>query len=317
VTASTEFVSIIIVTLNTRDLTLAAIQSVFDSRDGVTKEVVVVDNGSTDGTETAVCERFPEVKYRYSELNLGFARANNLGARIATGDRLLLLNSDARLKPDSLGKAFHYLHRHPECGVLGGQLLNEDGSRQNSIASFPTLATELLSKSLLRRLAPGRYPGKEHCFAVPVEVDSVIGAFLLTPRRVWDAVGGFDERYFFFFEETDYCLQVKRRGWTVVHHPDVDVWHFQGGTAKRVQAAARIEYWRSRYRFFEKNGTPRQVKRLRLGLRTRLSFNWMLNGIATLLTVGAVPSLRRRFAINQALARWHLAGCPDRVGIPR
>ncbi len=312
-----QTLSVIIVTFNTCDLTLAAILSVYESRDDLTKDIVVVDNGSTDGTEAAVRERFPAVKYHYSTRNLGFARANNVGARLTSGDLLLLLNSDARLKPEALARAHAWLLRHPECGVLGAQLLNEDGSRQNSIASFPTLATELLSKSLLRRISPGRYPGKEHCFNRPVEVESVIGAFLLTPRRVWNAIGGLDERYFFFLEETDYCLQVKRRGWSVVHHPDLYVWHHQGSSAKRVRAAARIEYWRSRYQYFQKNGSSRQFNWLQRGLSARLFLNWLLNGVAMFATLGLIPPLRRRFLINHALLRWHLAGRPEGVGIPR
>ncbi len=309
--------SVIIITFNTRDLTLAAILSVHESKDDLGKEIVVVDNGSTDGTEAAVRERFPAVQYHYSEHNLGFAKANNVGARLTSGEWLLLLNSDARLKPDALAKAMVWVRLHPECGVLGAQLLNEDGSRQNSIANFPTLATELFSKSVLRRLSPGRYPGKEHCFNRPVEVDSVIGAFLLTPRRVWDTLGGFDERYFFFLEETDYCWQVKHRGWSVMHHPEVHVWHYQGGSAKRVKAAARIEYWRSRYQYFEKNCTTRELRLLRLGLGVRLLFNWLLNGLVTLVTLGLIASLRHRFLINHALLRWHLAGRPEGSGIPR
>lgn len=308
--------SIIIVTFNTRELTLAAIASVFDSKDDLAKEIVVVDNGSTDDTQTAVGDLFPSVRYHFSERNLGFAKANNLGVGLSSGDWILLLNSDARLKPEALTIAVDYMRSHPECGVLGAQLLNEDGSRQNSIANFPTLATELLSKSILRRVAPGRYPGKEHCFYKPVEVDSVIGAFLLTPRRVWETIGGFDERYFFFLEETDYCRQVMFRGWAVVHHPDVRVWHYQGGSAKRVKAAARIEYWRSRYQYFEKN-QPQQMRWLKLGLAFRLFCNWFLNGIATIVTLGIVAPLRRRFLINHSLVRWHLARRPDSIGIPR
>ncbi len=310
-------VSIIIVTFNTRELTLAAILSVYESKDDLVKEIAVVDNGSTDGTEAAVRERFPAVKYQFSQRNLGFAKANNVGAQLTSGEWILLLNSDARLKPDALAKAMAWARLHPECGVLGAQLLNEDGSRQNSIANFPTLATELLSKSVLRRLSPGQYPGKEHCFNRPVEVDSVIGAFLLTPRRVWDALGGFDERYFFFLEETDYCRQVKHRGWSVMHHPEVHVWHYQGGSAKRVKAAARIEYWRSRYQYFEKNCTAREVRLLRFGLDVRLLFNWLFNGLVTVLTLGILASLRHRFLINHALLRWHLAGQPKDSGIPR
>lgn len=312
-----ETTSVIIVTYNTSELTLAAVRSVFESADDTLKEVVVVDNGSTDETEAAVKALFPEVIYHYSPRNLGFARANNLGAAMTTGEWVLLLNSDARLKKDSLVHALRYVRAHPECGVLGAQLLNADGTRQNSIANTPSLASELLNKSVLRRLFPGRYPGKERRFARPTEVDSVIGAFLLTPRCIWEAVGGLDERYFFFLEETDYCLQVARRGWAVVHHSDVEVWHGLGGSARKVAAGARIEYWRSRYQFFEKHAPPGHQRWLRRGLWVRLVMNWMLNGLAVLLTLGLAGSIRHRFAVNHALLGWHLAGRPDGRGLPR
>jgi GT2 family glycosyltransferase len=312
-----ETVSVIIVTFNTRELTLAAVRSVFESGDGTLKEVVVVDNGSEDGTEAGVMNDFPQVKYRYSERNLGFARANNIGVEMSCGEWILLLNSDARLNKESLARALDYLWQPSECGVLGAQLLNADGSNQNSIACTPSVATELLNKSLLRRLFPGRYPGKEHRFLQPTEVDSVIGAFLLTPRRVWEAVGGLDERYFFFLEETDFCLTVRKKGWSVVHHPGVRVWHGQGGSAKKVAIAARIEYWRSRYQFFEKHSAGGQVEWLCAGLKFRLLLNWLLNGLAALLTLGMVGSVWHRFAVNHAVVMWHFAGCPAGSGLQR
>lgn len=147
--------SVIIVTRNTRPLTLAAVRSVFESERSPSVEVIVVDNGSTDDTRAAVTAAFPHVVYLYSDRNLGFAGANNLGARRATGEFILLLNSDARVKPDTLRITIGWMRAHPECGIAGVQLLNPDGSFQNSIANYPTLATELLNKSLLRRLFPG------------------------------------------------------------------------------------------------------------------------------------------------------------------
>ncbi len=312
-----ETVSVIIVTFNTRELTLKAIESVYASIDGCPKEIVVVDNGSTDDTERAVHDQFPAVRYCYSKTNLGFAKANNLGAQESTGAWILLLNSDARLKPDSLKIALPYMHANPKCGILGAQLLNDDGSRQNSVANYPTPATELLSKSLLRRLMPDRFPGKENRLTDPTKVESVIGAFLLTPRALWREIGGLDERYFFFLEETDYCLQVQRKGRAVIHHPKVEVWHSQGSSAKKVKAAARIEYWRSRYQYFAKNASTVDLRILQAGLLFRLLLNWILNGTATLLTFGAVSSLRNRFAIAHALTQWHLQGQPKEWGIPR
>lgn len=310
-------VTVIIVTRNTCALTCAAVQSVFASADGLAKAVVVVDNGSTDGTAAVVRERFPTVRYLFSEVNLGFAGANNRGALGTAGEFILLLNSDARLEPDALGQAVAWMRAHPDCGIGGAHLLNPDGSPQNAIANFPTLATELLNKSLLRRLFPRRYPGKEQHFTEPVAVETVIGAFMLIRRTVWEALGGFDERYFFFFEETDFCLGVRRAGWRILHLPQVRVWHEQGGSAKRVSAAARIEYWRSRYRYFRKNHPALTLGLLATGLGVRLLVSAVTQNLAWGLTFGRNPRCADKARVSNALVGWHLRGCPTGMGLPR
>jgi GT2 family glycosyltransferase len=172
-------VSVIIVTRNTCALTGAALRSVPAAVGSLTGEVIVVDNGSGDDTPGVLARDFPSVKLIRSETNLGFARACNLAAKEAQGAFLLLLNSDARPQPGALASAIEWMRAHADCAVAGAQLLKADGARQNSIANFPTLATELLNKSLLRRLFPRRFPGKEHPFAGPVDVETVVGAFML------------------------------------------------------------------------------------------------------------------------------------------
>src|SRR5271168_1796808 len=121
--------SVVLVTRNTCALTCAAIQSVLESRDAPGTEVIVVDNGSVDDTDPVLPRAFPAVKYLSSAVNLGFARAGNLGAGKAQGEFLLFLNSDARLKPDTLAQAANWMRQHDGCGVAGAQLLNTDGSR--------------------------------------------------------------------------------------------------------------------------------------------------------------------------------------------
>jgi GT2 family glycosyltransferase len=310
-------VSVVVVSRNTCALTCAALQSVFDSEDQFSKEVVVVDNASTDETPAAVPREFPAVKYMRFETNLGFARANNLGAKEMRGEFLLLLNSDARLKPDTLAQAVTWMRANPECGIGGVQLLNADGSRQNSIANLPSLATELLNKSLLRRLFPERFPGKEQRFAQPIEVESVIGAFMLIRGKVWRESGGFDERYFFFLEETDFCRQARERGWKVYHLPQAQAWHGQGQSGRQTPVAVRIEYWRSRYAYFRKNCGMLANGVLRVGLRVRLFVDWLSSGLMLLMTAGRAPRWRHRWEVTTALWRWHFLGCPDGMGLPR
>ncbi len=310
-------VSVVVVSRNTCALTCAALKSVFESKDAFAKEIVVVDNASTDGTPSTVARDFPKAKLLRSEKNLGFARANNVGAAGAKGEFVLLLNSDARLKPETLSQVVAWMREHPQCGVAGVQLLNADGSRQNSIANFPTLATELLNKSLLRRLFPRRFPGKEHFFAGPVEVESVIGAFMMIRAKVWQELGGFDEGYFFFLEETDFCRQALERGSKIYHLPQAQVWHEQGQSGRQTPIAVRVEYWRSRYIYFRKHFGALTNGVLRLGLWIRLFFDSLSAGVMMLFTAGKSARWRERWNVTSTLWRWHFRGCPIEMGLPR
>jgi hypothetical protein len=310
-------VSVIIITRNTCGLTRDAIRSVLDNRAPLAVEILVFDNGSTDDTAAALPREFPEIQFLHSEKNLGFARAVNLAAQKSAGEFLLLLNSDARPAPGALAAAVAWQRAHPDCAVAGAQLLHADGACQNSIANFPTLATELLNKSLLRRLWPGKFPGKEFAPAGPLDVETVIGAFMLIRKSVWDALGGLDERFFFFFEETDFCRQARRKNFRVVHLPAVRVWHGQGQTARQVSVGVRIEYWRSRYAYFKKNFGPPARLVLFAGLLLRLLVDWLAALLLTALTLGKNPRWRSRWQICSALAGWHLRGCPQSAGLPR
>jgi len=310
-------VSVILLTRNTCRQTQEAIESVLSSSSGVTKEICVLDNGSTDETPGVLPAAFPQIHYLRQERNKGFARGVNLAAREVTGEFLLLLNSDARIAPDALTLAADWMRANPRCAVVGAQLFFADGRKQNSIANFPSLATELLNKFLLRKLWPRRFPGKEQEFREPVEVESVIGAFFLVRRTQWDQLGGMDERFFFFLEETDFCLRARQAGFTTMHLPQVRVWHAQGQTAGQNLAAARIEYWRSRYAYFTKHTGWLVRAVLFCGLLIRLLVDSLASGLLTALTVGQSPRWRERFAVHRALLAWHLQGRPTGAGLPR
>jgi len=310
-------VSVILLTRNTCQQTREAIESVLASSDSFTKEIHVVDNASTDETPATLPKLFHQIHYSHMERNLGFARGVNFAAREATGDYLLLLNSDARLAPDALASAVDWMRSHPRCGVAGGQLCSPDGKKQNSIANFPSLATELLNKFLLRTLWPKRFPGKEQDYREPLEAESVIGAFFLVRRSVWDLLGGLDERFFFFLEETDFCFRAHQAGFSTMHLPQVHVWHGQGQTAKQNLAGARIEYWKSRYAYFAKHRDISTRAILRIGLLVRLLADFLFSALFTVLTFGQSRRWREKFGVNEALLWWHLQGCPAQAGLPR
>ena len=248
-------------------------------------------------------------------MNLGFAKANNQGFSLSRGRYLLLLNPDTIVKNGATEELISFMDAHLEAGVAGPQLLNSDGSKQNSIANFPSLATELLNKSLLRRLFPKRFPGKERDYTEPLEVDSVIGACMIVRREVIEPVGLLDEDYFLFLEETDWCYRIKRAGWKIYHLPQVEISHFQGKGVETEKKKAKVEYYQSLHHFFKKNRGNLQWFILLTGSVIKLMFELVFTGIASLFTCFTISKLKRKFLIYAYLMGWHLKGCRKEMGL--
>ena len=310
--------SIIIVNWNTKKLLLQCLESVYQTIKRIEMEemeVFVVDNGSIDGSIAATKERFPEVKFIQNEMNLGFARANNQALNLAKGRYLLLLNPDTQVKNGAIERLISFMDIHPEAGGVGAQLLNSDGSRQNSIANFPSLPTELLNKSLLRWLFPKAFPGKERNYLEPIEVDSVIGACMIIRRDAIEQVGLLDEDYFLFLEETDWCYRIKGAGWKIYHVPQAEIYHFQGKGVEVEKKKARVEYYHSRYHFFKKNKGRLQWLILLIGLVIRLWTELIFMAIACFFSFFTIKKWRRRLSIYAYLMLWHLKGCPKGMGL--
>jgi GT2 family glycosyltransferase len=297
-------ISIIIVNWNTEELLHNCLESINTTVSGISYEVIVVDNGSQDGSVIMLQERHPHVIVARNTENRGFGAANNQALRIMTGQYALLLNSDTVLTENAVRELFTFMETHPEAAMACGQLLNADGSKQNSIAHFPTLLTLLTNVPLLEYLFPDRYPSKRYEHAGPIEVDSGIGACLIVRKKAIDEVGMFDERYFFFFEETDWAYRMKRDGWKVFHVPTAYIYHLQGQSIGR-DLRSRIEFYHSRYKFFRKwkSGSGYFVASTVIVLR--LIINWLLASFATLFTLGMRSEIRNKWIVYSQLLMWH------------
>jgi len=307
--------SIIIVNWNTKNLLLQSLKSIYEIYKKVQMDIIVVDNGSSDGSAQAVRGKFPLFSLIENEKNLGFAKAVNQGLERCVGDYILLLNPDTQVKEGAIEALKGFMDAHPAAGVAGAQLLNADGSKQNSIANFPSLATELLNKSLLRLFFPKTFPGKEKNISEPIEVDSVIGACMMVRREAMEQAGLLDEDYFLFLEETDWCYRMKRAGWKIYHHPHAEIYHFQGKSAERDKKRAKVEYYRSRYQFFKKNRELWEWFVLLAGLMIKLGFEFLFMAIVCILTAFAVKKWRNKFSNYAYLLWWHLKGCPEGMGL--
>jgi len=307
--------SVIIVNWNTKDLLLQSLESVCLNIRGVKDEVFVVDNGSADGSAMTVREKFPEIHLIENKRNLGFARACNQALVRSGGDFVLFLNPDAQLKLGTVGRLLSFMNSRTEAAVAGVQLLHSDGKKQNSIAPFPSLLTELLSKRLLRGLFPHRFPGKESEYFQPIEVDSVIGACMVVRREAFEQVGLLDEDYFLFLEETDWCFRMKQAGWKIYHVPQAEVYHLQGQSVDQDRKRAKLEYYRSRYYFFKKNRGPIQRVLLLAGLVTKLSVDLAYTAVLCIFTLFSIRRWRKKLFVYGYLMGWHLLGCPETMGL--
>jgi N-acetylglucosaminyl-diphospho-decaprenol L-rhamnosyltransferase len=258
-------VSTVVVTLDALPWAQRALESVRGT------EIVVVDHGSTDGTLDLVRTRFPEATL-VEQPNRGLGGGWNAGLERAGGEYVLLLNADAWLVGDALDRLVAFADSRPDTAYVGPRLLNPDGSLQRSVRAFPTvwrLATEYL---FLRKLAPRTellnsfYAGGFDHDEVR-EADWLMGACMLVRRAAVEEVGGLDERFFLFSEETDWCYRFRQAGWAVVFFPGAECVHV-GGAAH----GGRLfrEQVRSHLLFLEKHYGPRKAERARRMLRASL-----------------------------------------------
>jgi N-acetylglucosaminyl-diphospho-decaprenol L-rhamnosyltransferase len=267
--------SIIIVNYNTRDLLRDCLNSIFLSQGELICEVYVVDNASADGTVEMVRTEFPQVHLISSQVNGGFAYANNLGLRQAGFDNggnwqpsapryALLLNPDTVLPPTGLADMVAFMDAHPEAGAAGPKLVLSDGRLDLACRrAFPTPEVSFYRLIGLSKLFPyhhifGRY---NMTYANPddlLEVDSVVGAFMMVRREAIAQAGLLDETYFMYGEDLDWAYQIKAKGWKIYYNPAVTVTHLKRASSRH-NPKAKVEFYRAMdifYRKFYADCTP-------------------------------------------------------------
>ena len=263
--------SIVIVSYNSRDDLEACLESLTGNRAAVDHEISVVDNASPDGTAAAVRARWPAVRVLDAGGNLGFAAANNIGIRQTFGELLLLLNPDTIVPPGAIDTLVAVLDRHPEAAAVGPRLVDANGRMELSFGRMISPLAELRQKVLVAGHAK-RVPGISHYVESLTRrersVDWVSGACLLVRRADAEAVGLFDERYFIYTEDVDFCAALRARGRRVLFTPDAAITHLRGRSAATARSATRQAYRRSQLAFYAKHH-PGWVPFLRVYLRLR------------------------------------------------
>jgi len=262
-------VSVVIVSYNARDDLARCLESIVSAPPARLRELVVVDNASSDGAPELVASRFPSVRLVRAGGNLGFARANNLGLRETTGEHLLLLNPDTVVPPGAIDRLSKRLEELPQAAAIGPRLVDPSGRLELSWGPMPGPIAEGLQK--LRGVLHARKVGWVSRRLDVVsrrerEVDWVSGACLLVRRTEAEAVGLLDERYFLYWEDIDFCATLRARGRAVVYSPVADVVHARGRSGAGSSEAVGIQYRRGQLAFYAKH-RPAWVRPLRLFLR--------------------------------------------------
>lgn len=237
---NTPDLTVIIVSYNTKDLTLKCLETLYSETFNTRFSTIVYDNASKDGSAEAIAERFPDVKLIAARENIGFARANNVAAEMADTEWLLLLNPDTEVHSGAIDALLAFSRATPEAGITGGRTVFPDGSL-NLASCWMRMTPWSLFCSGVGLSA--MFPNSEFFNPEAIggwkrdsvrEVDIVVGCFLMIRRALWKTLGGFDLRYFMYGEEADLCLRARALGYRPAITPEAEIMHLVGASSGRV-----------------------------------------------------------------------------------
>jgi len=271
-------------------------------------EVIVVDNASVDGSCEYLRVHFPQVRLIEGSINQGFSRGNNLGAKSAKGNLLLLLNNDTRLI-SSLTPAINEFDKDKQLGVLGCRMSYGDGTFQPSVGFEHTPLSIVLSWvgiggfSFAPRIFKRVDDEKSH-YAIPNEAAWVSGAFLMTRRDLWEQQGGLDDNFFMYVEEVDYCKRVRMAGYRVAYTPNVKIIHYEGGGRAWIGEDALVESMRSYVTFVKKYYGKFSLLIMRSGLTVVMLLRSFAYYCMMLLRISVLSREKARASIKAAKTLW-------------
>jgi GT2 family glycosyltransferase len=251
--------SIIIVNYNVKEFLQNLIHSIEKASNNITKEIIVIDNASNDGSVELIREKFPNIKLIANHTNLGFGKANNLGLKEAKGKYILLINPDTIVAEDTFEKMINFFEEHKEVGLAGCKILNPDGSLQLACRrSFPGPWTSFTKVTGLSTLLPrskwfARYnltyldENQNH------EVDAISGSFMMMRKEVYEKVGGFDEQFFMYGEDLDLCYRIQKAGFKVFYVHNAKIIHYKGESTKRSSLDETKVFYNAMHLFVKKH----------------------------------------------------------------
>ena len=310
--------SIIVLCWNDLKVLPDCLASIYATTRATEFEVIVSDNGSTDGSIDFVRGSYPQARLIENGRNLRFAKANNVGIRASRGEYILILNPDTIIREGALDEMVRFADAHPEAGAFGCRVLNADGSYQESARPFRSIRGEWITALGLRPLgfvssafAADTYVGWKG--ETGRAVDWVSGCFILARRDLLERIGGFDEQFFYYFEDMDLCRQIRQTGCSILFHPKATIVHLGGqSTSKRFPPLTfALDGQITRYRYFSKYDGAPGVRRCR---RISIVSNAVrLLGYGLRQMVRPDEHNRQRLEMLRVLLEWHYRVDPVRL----
>jgi GT2 family glycosyltransferase len=300
--------SIVIICWNDLKVIQDCLESIYGNRPSFEFEVIISDNGSTDGSIELIRQRFPEARIVENRANLGFARGNNAGIEVSRGEFVLILNPDTIIHPGSLDRWIEFADRHPEAGGFGCRVLNRDGSYQQSARPFPTLARDLIAALYLRPLAyvsdafvSDEYLGWKGDTEREVEWQS--GCCVMFRGELLKRLNGFDSQFFYHLEEVDLCKRGWESGHPILFTPAATITHLGGQSVSRFPIRFELEKYRGRYKYFYKHFGRRAARRLRRVVLIKLRVRELGYSIKRAFRPGDV--IDRRLSMYRVCLEWN------------
>lgn len=310
--------SIVILCWNDRKVIADCLHSIYATTHATEFEVIVSDNGSRDGSIDFIRENYPQVQVIENGRNLRFAKANNVGIQVARGEYVLILNPDTIIHDSALDRMVMFADKHPEAGAFGCRVLNADGSYQVSARPFASLRGEWIVAFYLRWLGhlwdwftADMYPGWKG--ETERRVDWITGCFMLMRREVLGQLGGFDEQFFYYYEDMDLCRRIWRMGYPIIYVTDASITHLKGqSTNQRLPPVTfALDSQVTRFLYYHKYYGKRGVRRARRISLVSLSLRRFVYALAQLVN----PTEVRKGRLQQLriLFQWNYHVNPVRL----
>ena len=301
--------SIVIICWNDRKVIGDCLHSIYERTHSTEFEVIVSDNGSSDGSVQFIRENFPTARIIENGVNLGFAKGNNAGIRVTRGEYVLILNPDTIIHEGSLDRWIEFADLHPEAGAFGCRVLNVDGSYQDCARPFPTIWRTWIAALYLRQLARLSKVFISDSYIVwkgdsERHVDFLWGCCVIFRGDLLMRLGGFDEQFFYQYEDVDLCHRVWNAGYSILFTPAVAITHLRGAIRHwRFPTKYQIEVCRNCYRYFYKYTGREGARRCRRVLLTSLRLR--LLGCTLLYMAKRNEALKDRLEMYRIAIRWN------------